>query len=75
MQPAPASQEDRREPAGEAEPAATPREQPGPIYPDSVHPDPLPPSNALPDDPAETVARALHDHPRTDARWLPPPED
>jgi hypothetical protein len=57
----PDPQPDQREPGERAEPAATPRGQPGP-----THPRP-----GLPKDPAEAVAFVLRH--AADPRWRPPP--
>ncbi len=64
----PDPQPNQREPA---EPAATPRGQPGPTDAGSVRRGPIHLGPGLPDDPAEAIAFVLRH--AADARWRPPP--
>jgi hypothetical protein len=64
-QQSPDPEPDQREPGEPANPAANPREQPGPIHPGPVHPRP-----GLPKDPAEAIAFVLRH--AADPRWRPP---
>ena len=58
------------EPGEPADPAANPREQPGPTNAGSVRRGPAHPRPGLPEDPAEAVAFVLRY--AADARWRPP---
>ncbi len=69
-QQSPDPEPDQREPGEPADPAANPREQPGPTNAGSVHPSPTHPRPGLPKDPAEAVAFVLRH--AADARWRPP---
>jgi hypothetical protein len=61
----------QREPGEPADPAANPREQPGPTNAGSVRRGPAHPRPGLPEDPAEAVAFVLRH--AADGRWRPPP--